>query len=1002
MVSGPFFIPAMIPCTVSSPAPRRATSIRSTLLSLILPLAAAVATLLPVSVRAQSNQQSTPVFSSLQAFTGGSSGAGPYGSLAQGPDGNFYGTTYVGGGSNLGTVFSVTSAGVITTLHSFTGNDGSFPQGGLVLADDGFIYGTTYTGGSNGDGTIFRVQPGSGAFQSLYSFGGVTDGANPYAGLVQINGLLYGSTVTGGGNDDGTLFSFSPQVSGAPLSVLHEFTGLSDGSNPQAAPISGGDGSLYGTAATGGDYQGGTVYRYTPGQGLTTLHAFSLGEPTGPAANLLLASDGNFYGTTILGGSSNNGAIFSLTPAGSLTTFYSFSGGTDGATPQSALIQSAGGVFYGTAADGGAGGAGTVFSITQTGIFSVLHAFASGADGDLPQSGLIQAGSGSLYGTTYIGGNGFANNGNGTVYRLTFSGTAGTVQFSALTYNTTESSGTANVTVSRVNGNSGAISVGYASADGTAVNGTDYTSVTGSLVWADGDVADKIIPVPILDRGIFDGSSKTVNLTLTSFDNGAVGGTPTTATLTIVDNDQQSIQPTIVITSPPADIQVVTGTPLSLAASVDDPNSILTQVQFFLNGALYSTSTGSGPFTLSATAPAPGTYVLSATATDNLGRQSTSTRTVTVVAAAMTDPAPTAAIITDLDGRTLLAGTTFVISANAESLNLNGEPLAGVDFYADNTLIASLDGQGNPDTSGTSAAQRARASAYRRTAANGGSGSSAAPTIFTANYTMPNLNKLINLLTVANTLGGRSQVSSSVTIRATNSTTDQAPRVALQNIATGARIRVGSKVTVPVAVSDPDASGSSAWIPVVGRRTADITQPSGIISKVEYYLNQLKVATSTAPPYTFDVAPPSAGTYLVEAIVTDGAGVSNVAAPAIVTAFATPTVTLTVGDGTTNKVTVTEGGKVNAIVTRDTDLADPLTVTYKVSGPNVAGVDYKTLSGSVVIPANSATAKIKVTSLNDGVADGDKTLKIKLLPAADGSYNLGDAAKVKITILDAQ
>jgi uncharacterized repeat protein (TIGR03803 family) len=139
-------------------------------------------------------------------------GESPYGGLVQGTDGNFYGTTGFGGTNHDGTVFKMTPSGVLTTLYNFCSEtncaDGQFPYGGLVQATDGNFYGTTVTGGAIGSGTVFEISP-AGALNTLHSFGR-NDGANPDTGLLQAtNGSFYGTTTAAGAYGNGTTFSLS-------------------------------------------------------------------------------------------------------------------------------------------------------------------------------------------------------------------------------------------------------------------------------------------------------------------------------------------------------------------------------------------------------------------------------------------------------------------------------------------------------------------------------------------------------------------------------------------------------------------------------------------------------------------------------------------------------------------------------------------------------------------------------------------------------------------------
>ncbi len=351
-------------------------------------------------------------------------GANPRAGLVQATDGNFYGTTGNGGAHGAGTVFRMTPSGTLTTLHDFNGTDGEFPYAGLVQATDGNFYGTTIQGGAsyappiNGCGTVFRITS-AGALTTLHSFT-CTDGAQPFAGLVQAtDGNFYGTTTSGGAHSYGTVFKIT---SAGALTTLHSFAGT-DGGFPYARLVQATDGNFYGTAEGGGSgtcppFGCGTAFKITSGGDLTTLHNFNGTDGEFPYAGLVQATDGNFYATTEGGGAHSYGTVFRMTLGGTLTTLYSFSG-PDGGAPYAGLVQANDGNFYGTTEVGGGNiltcgsVCGTVFKITPGGTLTTLQSF-SGPDGGDLFAGLVQANDGNLYGATHLGG----TSGYGTVFRL--------------------------------------------------------------------------------------------------------------------------------------------------------------------------------------------------------------------------------------------------------------------------------------------------------------------------------------------------------------------------------------------------------------------------------------------------------------------------------------------------------------------------------------------------------------------------------------------------------
>lgn len=300
-------------------------------------------------------------------------GFGPYGSLLLAANDDFYGTTQEGGAYGAGTVFKIAPGGTLITLHSFCEVDGSngctdgdSPWSGLVEGKGSNFYGTTQGGGANGDGTVFKMTS-EGILTTLYSFCNLSncaDGSEPESTLVfATDGNLYGTTTTamGGADNYGTVFKLTPA---GKLTTLHTFcseTSCADGYSPGPL-MQGSDGNFYGTTSRGGNSSGtGTVFKITRSGKLTTLYSFctqpSCADGADPEAALIQASDGNFYGTTSEGGAyadgTDGGTVFKITPSGEESVLHSFCangapGCTDGSSPSAAIAQGTDGNFYGT------------------------------------------------------------------------------------------------------------------------------------------------------------------------------------------------------------------------------------------------------------------------------------------------------------------------------------------------------------------------------------------------------------------------------------------------------------------------------------------------------------------------------------------------------------------------------------------------------------------------------------------------------------------------------
>jgi uncharacterized repeat protein (TIGR03803 family) len=336
-----------------------------------------------------------------------------------------------------------------TIIYSFAGGtDGAYPVA-APISIDGELYGTTSIGGNGGCialkgcGTIYAVSR-NGQERVLYAFKGATDGEGPSASLTDVNGVLFGTTIYGGGsscksgyaNGCGTIFELTPSDSD---SVLYRFAGKAKGAMPVSnlTPLKG---EFYGELAGGGigkcryasyRYLGcGSLFEFDSSGGLSVVYRFKGGPDGGTPLGWLVAFKGAIYGTTSAGGHSCQfdygcGTVFRVTPSGGETILHAFTGKwKDGAVPTSGLVV-LDGTFYGTTTSGGSHNCGltyylpcgTAFKVTRSGKEQVIYDFKGGSDGAFP-NGLIAV-DGELYGTTRNGG---ATCGCGTVFSLTTSG----------------------------------------------------------------------------------------------------------------------------------------------------------------------------------------------------------------------------------------------------------------------------------------------------------------------------------------------------------------------------------------------------------------------------------------------------------------------------------------------------------------------------------------------------------------------------------------------------
>ena len=285
--------------------------------------------------------------STLLTFKG-NNGADPlYVTFVQGRDGRLYGTTYSGGANDLGAVVKINlSDNNSIVLHSFSGTDGSNPGGGLTLATNGSYYGTTVMGGAHGFGVLYSITS-SGTLSVLHSFAGGSDGEYPYGPPIQaVDGNFYGATSgTPDSSDEATIYKLT---STGAYSVIYTFNSSTTGVGVYGL-VQGSDGLLYAVANVGGANNCGTVVKLTIAGVLKESHGFSCSiGPHYPVAPPVLASNGTLYGTTPSGGAHGQGTIYDISGLFGVNVLYSFTDiPGDGDNPNAGLVQANDGNLYG-------------------------------------------------------------------------------------------------------------------------------------------------------------------------------------------------------------------------------------------------------------------------------------------------------------------------------------------------------------------------------------------------------------------------------------------------------------------------------------------------------------------------------------------------------------------------------------------------------------------------------------------------------------------------------
>ena len=345
------------------------------------------------------------------------------------------------------------SAQTLTVLHTFTNSpDGAGPYigGGMVLSGN-TLFGTTQSGGSFSYGTVFSVNTDGSGYTILHNFTGGSGGSTPPSGLVLSSNMLFGTTLIGGTNGTGIIFSIN--TNGSNFTVLHNFGAATslvtpiqpstittnvDGACPYGELLSLGN-TLYGTTCLGGTNASGTVFSLSmDGTGFNVLHSFAVNGnavtnfPYSHNTNAdgfystagLVSQNDTLFGTTSVGGTNQSGVVFAINTNGSnFTILHTFSSrlnpfftNYDGEGPSGLVLS--GTNLYGITAGGGIYSAGTIFVLSTDGTtFTRLHSFFASKDGAPALAMLVRLGN-KLYGTTSQNG----SSGNGTIFSLNTDG----------------------------------------------------------------------------------------------------------------------------------------------------------------------------------------------------------------------------------------------------------------------------------------------------------------------------------------------------------------------------------------------------------------------------------------------------------------------------------------------------------------------------------------------------------------------------------------------------
>ena len=337
----------------------------------------------------------------LYSFCGRDDGGNPLAICCQGQDGSLYGTTYGGGADGAGALFKLDSNRTLTAIYPRVavvarGRTGEFV--GVVFGD------------KKNRGWIFRLT-GDGGAKVLSSFGDIEHAGSPASGLIQgADGCWYGLAAAVGVGGPRTLDSVYRVTTNGAVSFLHNFKGYERGS-PSGELLQAADGKLYGVVADGGKGGKGMVFSLTTNGAFGTVYAFTGGADGGkPGGPLVQGTGGCLYGTAYRGASQQS-TVFRLTLQGRLDTVHSFAAG---AHLNPGLAVGVGGHLYGTTAEGGEKGCGSVFRLSEAGAYRLLHSFKLETEGGDPRGSLLVGRDHYLYGAATAGG----VNSEGTIFRI--------------------------------------------------------------------------------------------------------------------------------------------------------------------------------------------------------------------------------------------------------------------------------------------------------------------------------------------------------------------------------------------------------------------------------------------------------------------------------------------------------------------------------------------------------------------------------------------------------